>query len=239
LVYTRCLISKFYDECDTWVTRSRDYGVTWTASTQISASAGPSNGLSGPPGGLLLESKAYAGKMLFAFHTHDSSKAGYTISTQNDGLTFSQASLIPNGKGGESQIAEFPSGTLLQTIRQTGTNSSRGFSFSDDGGITWNPVIVPPFLPNTDCQGSLIYSKWTNSLLFSTIASSVNGERLNLTIYQSKNLGATWNLYGQVWNGPSAYSSLIEMSLGRHAIFYERGFLIPWEHLSITFFGGL
>eukprot|EP01113_Clastostelium_recurvatum_P035416 TRINITY_DN4939_c0_g1_i3.p1 TRINITY_DN4939_c0_g1~~TRINITY_DN4939_c0_g1_i3.p1 ORF type:complete len:387 (+),score=43.76 TRINITY_DN4939_c0_g1_i3:13-1173(+) len=237
MLYTRCETAKYYNSCDLWLSRSSDLSQSWSASVSVQGKAGVSNGLCGPPGGLLVP-RGGAGtrsRLLWSMHTHDPTKGQYCLYSDENGQNIKEGSIVPDGGAGESQMVTLPSGTILQTIRRI-QGGEHVFTTSQTGGETWSSLIIPKQLPQTDCQASLVVSR-SGIPLFSTVAASAGGHRANLTIYESIDKGAAveWKPYKLVYPGPSGYSSMVETSRQGIAILYERGLKSPYEFISLSF----
>ncbi len=151
--------------------------------------------------------------------------------TDDHGKTFSLSESISIPGSNESIAAELPDSRMIMSIRnQKGDIRQRIIAFSEDGGQSWNQEYFEDSLVDPVCQGSILsfQNKKGNTIL----AHSNNdnpGQRNNLTIKFSYDLGRTWsdarvvdrkeNLEKGSW---TAYSDLVYFGKNRLGILYER-----------------
>eukprot|EP01121_Diplochlamys_sp_Union-15-3_P003675 TRINITY_DN13612_c0_g1_i1.p1 TRINITY_DN13612_c0_g1~~TRINITY_DN13612_c0_g1_i1.p1 ORF type:complete len:354 (+),score=53.37 TRINITY_DN13612_c0_g1_i1:50-1111(+) len=224
LIISSC--RKSYYACEFLVYRSKDYGATWSSPQPLFPNATLGYGLAGPPSGLQMKS----GRLAWPMDTGNPNKMVYS---DNDGLTLATKTILSVGECyGESQITEVQKNSLVFTAR----NPGRCFAYSDDGGNTWYGAHIPTTLPSVNCEGSVTYHAGNDTLLFSGPAVAPNGFRAKETLFSSKDNGKTWSSTLLIWEGPSSYSSLIDLSGNTVGIFYERGYdpTYPFEHLTFA-----
>ncbi|GMI18940.1 hypothetical protein TeGR_g10715, partial [Tetraparma gracilis] len=117
-----------------------------------------------------------------------------------------------------------PSGRVVVNSRVL--NDRRVLSYSDDEGETFPTVVEAPTLRQTfqGCEGSMIYHAGANRLLYSGVQGRLPARiyRENMTIFESLDEGATWELNTIVDLGSAAYSALVEVGEGDVGILYER-----------------
>jgi sialidase-1 len=95
---------------------------------------------------------------------------------------------------------------------------SRGQALSNDGGATfeWSAPTIPNWVGGvqqpliTLANGTLVY------------AAPTGPGRSKITVFTSDDDAATWQALRQIYDGPSAYSSLAQRSDGAVALAYER-----------------
>jgi sialidase-1 len=125
----------------------------------------------------------------------------------------------------ECSVAEAKEGLLYMTVRRTPGNGRRGFSTSDDGGLSWKMTEDTGF-PDPACQASVIAgSKALGEGFYPLYLTNVSNteERKNLTLRISYNGGKTWPHRQLVEEGFSAYSDLALLEGDRLACLYEAG----------------
>jgi sialidase-1 len=139
------------------------------------------------------------------------------------------------GDFNESQVVELTDGSLLFSRRHA---PNRVLLISKDNGESWTQPVENPYLPDPDCEGSMIrftrrdqgYSK--DRLLFSNPVSGVVGAgsvesdlrgRFNITVRLSYDEGRTWPVAKLIRQGPGAYSSMTVLPDGSVGILLETG----------------
>lgn len=127
----------------------------------------------------------------------------------------------PLAGGNECQIAPAPNGSLLMNMRtQSGV---RQFSWSVDGSAErWTRPTTAPFgfagkYAGGGTEGSTL--RVPDFLLFSTPYS--RSSRSNLTVWSSRDSGASWQFARVVDPGSSAYSALIELNSTHYGLAWE------------------
>ena len=73
----------------------------------------------------------------------------------------------------------------------------------------------------TGCEGSIVRDATTDSL-FLSVPNNAHVVRLNMTVFQSADQGASWQEYASVDSGSVAYSSLQVLPNGGLGLLYER-----------------
>jgi len=223
MLASQCTIKTQFSDCIPIETISSD-GVNWSKPRVLDT--GIKGGLFGPPTGPQLSN----GRLIYSWHVDIIS--GLCLWSDDNGNSFKRSSAFEGGAG-ESEIAQLPNSTLIITIRAP----ARSQAYSFDYGNTWTKNVVVPDLPQSDCQGSIIWSKLASSsgaLLFSTIRLSPNGNRQDENIWISNDFGKSWNHWLQVYPGAAGYSCLYEIG-PNVVIYYEKGTTSPYEKLSLAF----
>jgi sialidase-1 len=208
---------------ETWLTRSTDNGVTWSAAVNMTDVIGSANCQLGF-GGVQLSN----GRLVVAVHGTNGTAALFS----DDGgqnwqhgkpVKFPADGSIANG--GESQLVDDKRGPLglTMTIRVSSKNvlMNHAIAQSDDGGETWGMARVVTQLTGPTCQGSISrlddgrllmsaphYQRWRYA-----------ADRKNMTVMLFKpehGINTTNGTSGtleveamqQIWSGPAAYSGL-------------------------------
>lgn len=208
-----------------WITSSRDDGMTWAKTKDITASAkrdswrwyatGPGNGIQLKSGRLLIPCDHSQGADNSEYYSH--------VIYSDDGGSNWHLGGSTGPQTNECAVVELGDGRLLLNMRNAGTaEQHRAISYSDDGGRTWSKPVHDSALIEPGCQASLIrYGDEGDVLLFSNPASRTKRERL--TIRLSRDGGCTWAASRVLHAGPAAYSSLAVLKDGSVGCLYERG----------------
>jgi sialidase-1 len=113
-------------------------------------------------------------------------------------------------------------------------NSIRQFAWSDDDGDTWSAPITSPFHDRKygggGCEGSTVAlpsatdtgvdtGASTSKLVFSTPFAK---GRENMTVFVSRDSGATWTHSRTVYSGGAAYSALMPINSTHVGLVYEK-----------------
>lgn len=180
----------------------------------------------GPPGGIQLSS----GRLLIpAYHTikwkgDGCDSRGHIVYSDDHGATWSLGSEDFGAPylANECQAVELKNGSVMINAR-TVTNA-RVQVISDDGGLTFGEPYVPETLhqPLEGCEGSIVRDS-VNDIFYFSDPFSTSVVRMNMTIFQSKDEGLTWQHLVTVDRGAVAYSSM-QIIPGKQEleILYER-----------------
>ncbi len=240
LEYMRC----FY-------ARSDDDGKTWTAPTEITASAfdpikkeydwkvlatGPGHGIQLKSGRLLVPVWLSTGT---GGHAHRPSVVT-TIFSDDAGKTWKRGEIaIPNTADwvnpNESCVAELADGTVMLNARSESKNNRRLVTSSADGAARWSKPVFDDALAEPICMGSLLAVPGAKPLLLfsnpdnlekagakTPPAPGVSRDRKNVTVRLSDDGGKTWAAKRSVETGASAYSDLAIATDGTVLLLYER-----------------
>jgi len=218
-----------------FVTHSRDDGKTWAEPVEIaSVATGPGrNGYgTGPGQGIQLEFGPHKGRLLATAWTG-------ILYSDDHGATWKIGGMArqPGGKnpparppymrGGECRVAETVTGEIYMTMRNgpgghiEGLEGGRAaFSWSRDGGATWERPRVTANINDGDCQHSLVRladgrNHDRNRHLFAN--PDHLRRRSNLTVRISYDNCKTWSKGKVLEPERSAYSDLCvlpDMSIG-------------------------
>ncbi len=239
-----------------FVTSSRDEGRTWAEPKEITNAVKKDDWTwyaTGPGSAIQVEYGPHKGRMVIPCDHIESEKNGYyshIIYSDDHGKTWQLGGCAPKDKMNECQVVELTDGRLLLNMRNYDRKKkTRGFSFSDDGGITWSPVQWDEGLPEPICQADILryafdkpQEKGTaactasrmenmNCILFSNPASSE--KRIDMTVRASFDDGKTWAKSVCIHQGPAAYSDMAVLPDGAIACLYEAGKESRYE--TITF----
>ena len=156
-------------------------------------------------------------------HAHRPSAVS-VIYSDNDGQDWQCGHLVCNHpepllNPSETAAAQLPDGRVMLNIRSESKARRRAVSFSKDGATRWTTPQFQQDLPEPICMGSLLALP-TGELLFSN-PDSPSRTRTNLTVYLSRDHGASWPLKRSLEPGPSAYSDLAIAPDGALFCFYE------------------
>lgn len=193
----------------------------------------------GPPAGIQLST----GRMLIpSYHTvkykgDGCASRGHTLYSDDHGATWAIGSAEFGAPylSNECQAVELKDGSVLINAR-TVTNR-RIQVVSTDGGITFGPptVVDTLYQPLEGCEGSIVRDPASNTLYFSDPFTHTL-TRVNMTILQSTDDGATWSVHTSVDAGSVSYSalSIVPAAMGAsHSgleLLYERS-----DNITIVF----
>lgn len=143
----------------------------------------------------------------------------YAVYSDDGGHTWHVSDTPTTTDGDESKIAQTADGTLITSIRDR-RRMCRLFSRSTDNGVTWSPPRQIVTLPDPACNGDFIrYTHDGHDLLLHSLPTG--GSRHNVTIFVSRDNGATWTPTRRVARGASAYSSMTVLPDGSVGILTE------------------
>ena len=194
----------------------------------------------GPPSGLLLQSN----RILIPGYYSNTTSAGGSFSTgfvmlndfngQVDKWYLGGQYPLDNYDPNEGQSVELLSNPNSIFINARSYQAVRIGAYSNDGGMTFNQVKILNNLvqPLHGCEGSTLYHGNTRQLFYSGIA--VTTMRTNLSLHLSVDNGENWKYLKTIWSGPSAYSSLIQLSDQSIGVLFEGGDVTPYDLLLFS-----
>lgn len=214
-----------------YMSRSYDNGITWTAPVDITDYIFGSNcvvpehrtwraSFFGSGNGL----RTSTGRIMFVAairETTAQSLNNYVVYSDDNGETWHVSGRASVG-GDEAKVTELADGRILMSIRHGG---HRWYNISEDGGetwqssvSTWNDLVTPA------CNGDMIrYTSVNqghdrNRLLHSLPYGS---DRSHVTVYVSYDEGETWPVSKCIVPYSSAYSSLCVLPDGTIGLYVE------------------
>jgi len=217
-----------------FVTRSTDDGLTWAKPADITDSTKDAQWrwyATGPGISIQITEGKHKGRLVVPcdHSTTTGEYRAHSIHSDDGGKTWAIGGTIAPDVN-ECQVAQLPGGGLIMNLRnyrKADSSKQRAISTSSDGGQTWSPVTYDDDLIEPICQASLIrltkapHAEQHAFLLFSNPASDKS--RTKMTVRLSVDGGKMWTMSKLLYQGPSAYSNLIELPDGSLACFYERG----------------
>jgi sialidase-1 len=226
------------------VTRSEDLGETWSPFEDLTSvlsrenwrwyATGPCHGLQMKSGRLLIPCNHTIYPLIDG--NVSNSYISHTIYSDDHGKTWHIGGEV-GGTTNECCVTEFKDGRLYMTVRRFPGNGQRGFSTSDDGGLTWKPPKDTGF-PDPTCQASVIAGSNAGEdgfyPLYLTNAAHPK-ERCNLTLRLSRDGGKIWLERQVIEEGFSAYSDLALLDNEVLACLYEAGGIEQKPYSEIVF----
>ena len=162
----------------------------------------------------------------------------HVIFSDDHGQTWKLGGAPPRPEFNESQVVELSDGRVMLNMRnfgpavRAGAPPQRGVCVSVDGGETFTDLRRDPKLIEPLCQGSII--RYRELLLFSNPASK--DARVDMTVRQSRDDGATWPTSKLIHKGPAAYSCVVALPDGSVGLLYECGEKTPYERIDFARF---
>ena len=220
-----------------WLTYSKDDGLSWAPPVEITRSVkrpewswyatGPVNGIQLRSGRLVIPCDHVVRADLSQRYSH--------VIYSDDGGRSWQIGGSVGPDCNESTVAELSDGTLMLNMRSYAGRNRRAVALSSDGGLSWSAPAFDETLIEPVCQASLIGigRGKRRVLLFANPAST---QRVNMTVRLSRDDGKSWVAFRTVYEGPSAYSNLVEIGRGVVGLLYERGEKSPYERISFARF---
>jgi sialidase-1 len=215
-----------------WILRSTDDGAAWSAPAEITAqvkladwtwyATGPGNGIQLRSGRLVIPCD---------HNTADGRRFSHIIYSDDRGATWKIGG-IAEEKTNESAIVELKHGELLWNMRSYHGKNRRAVQRSQDGGLTWSPLVLDEALIEPVCEASMITDA-KGRVLFSNPAATT---RTRMTVRMSSDGGHTWPAAQVIYEGPAAYSSLAALRSGAIGLLYELGEKGPYERIAFTRF---
>lgn len=204
---------------------SDDQGVTWSSEINITSSVKTSAmyGTSISSGSGWYDG---AGTVSFPYCYTDSGglRHDFVMSSSDNGTTWTRSAII-NTNGDEHHVVQKSDGTWLCDARPVGTASLQRqlYSCATLGGTWTGPASST--MPDPGCNGSIVRvstdpeSPYLTWMLASGCASTAT--RSNLTVWLSKDNGATWPKSAVIYPGAAAYSGTVVLADGTFGILWE------------------
>lgn len=224
-----------------FVLSSSDDGSSWSPAREITDNVKLKDWTwyaTGPVNGIQVLNGKYKNRLIIPCdHIEARTKKyfSHTIHSDDGGETWKLGGSTPSDQVNESTIAELKKGKLLLNMRNYNQLRARQTSTSSDGGETWSALMSDTSLIEPICQASLLRLGNKNPVLaFSNPANTK--QRVGMTIKFSYDLGRTWTGKLVLWEGPAAYSNLVQLEDGRLACFFEGGKRSAYEGIAFTTF---
>ncbi len=195
---------------------STDFGITWSEPKELTqelgaeglyCATGPGNGIQMSNGRLIIPANIGGTCVVFS---------------DDNGISWQKGAYV--GEGEEPQVFESVNGSLVINCR-VGRGGNRLMAWSYNGGEEWEPYYYEEDLPEAGTQASIF--RFTNTsthersrVLFTNPNRFSRG---HFTLRMSYNEGLTWNFSKQIYEGPSAYSSIAILSDYTICILFEAG----------------
>ena len=199
-----------------FIMNSTDLGITWSEPRELTqklgaeglyCATGPGNGIQMSNGRLVIPANIGGACVVFS---------------DNNGITWQKGAYV--GEGEEPQVFESVNGSLVINCR-VNRGGTRLMAWSYNGGEVWQPYYYEEDLPEAGTQASIFHFTNSSTHMQSRVLFS-NPNRFSrghFTIRMSYDEGLTWNVSKQVYEGPSAYSSIAILSDYTICILFEVG----------------
>lgn len=204
------------------VSRSRDGGRSWEAPHDITSMIYPAadaehqwiTAFASSGRALQLAD----GRLMFVLVVRDEMNTGkplkcYACFSDDGGVTWRSSALPADPNGDEAKVAQLPDGRVMMSIRNR-WQGKRHFAVSNDRGETWSEVTEHPGLNDPACNGDFITIEANGETMLLQSLPWSEKERKNVTIFCSRDNGATWQPAVTVCPGGSAYSALTQLADG-------------------------
>jgi sialidase-1 len=213
-------------EAEIFLTYSDDDGATWSQRENISKMVKPHGWTSyavGPGCGIQLA----AGRLVMPCNhrvpgKEDKSSIAHVIYSDDHGKNWKVGGSLEENTN-ESQVVELENGDLLMNMRSHHGRGRRAIATSKDRGETWSPVTFDEALIDPTCQASILRlardEQGRVAFAFSNPASARG--RVNMTVRLSYDNCKTWPLSKMLYEGRSAYSSLVALPGNRLGCLFE------------------
>lgn len=230
----------------TWLMHSDDHGMTWSAPRDITAQTKRpvyvTSVAAGPGNGIQLRHGQHAGRILMPFNQGPYGDWKVYAAISDDlGETWRYGDIAPEGSpgmGNEVQFVELSDGRVRLNARGMDGGYLRKTAISDDGGMTWSPLVADPALIEPQCMGSVIRQRNADGtegpILYSGPATQ--RRRINGTVRVSEDDGETWPISRTLHEGHFAYSHLVALADGSIGCLYETGARNPYEKIVFARF---
>lgn len=212
------------DPIRTYVCRSTDGGRTWGEPLEVTSQLWGSQATNSvcknyrgcffsSGNGLRLRRGNHAGRVMFAvpmLRNGENVSDNFVVYSDDNGHTWNVSFRAYKG-GDEAKLMELTDGRLLLSTRQ---NGARGYNISTDGGERWGQQGRWNEMTTNACNGDMLRVMAIDQgdsidLLLHSLPNSM--QRENVSLFASRDEGASWQHVKTLFEGPSVYSSLTLM----------------------------
>ena len=243
-----------------FVTHSDDDGQTWSKPRDITSTCDKDDwGFygTGPGHGLQLREGPNAGRLLIpSYHFQLKGRKGphsHMIYSDDHGETWQLGGIVPLSKdakpdpagnyyaGGECSVIELgPDIVYLNTRcgRYASKCDRRTYTYSYDGGMTWEPIRADNELIAPGCHGAVLADPKRDTVLFANPGNGPDPNwdkgRKRMTVRASFDKCKSWPAWQVLHTGASSYADLALLDDGTILCLYEggRGHRREWMRLA-------
>ena len=216
------------DPIRSYVCRSTDRGLTWSAPEEITALLWGSQAVNaacrnykasffGSGNALRLKKGPHKGRVLVAAamgRKNANKLDNFVVYSDDHGHTWN-VSAKAFTEGDEAKLMELTDGSILISVRRSG---ARGYNRSADGGESWGTQGTWPEMTVNACNGDML--RLDDTTLLHSIPNSM--QRENVSIFVSNDEGQRWHSPKTLFAGPSVYSSLTLLPDGTVGAYIEQ-----------------
>lgn len=239
-----------------FVQDSTDHGATWSAAREITSTTKRADWryyATGPGHGIQLARGPHAGRFIAPCNHSTTNDAGrlawavHLLCSDDGGASWrigavdspSRSLLDPN----ECSAVDLTDGRIYTLARNEEVDSAghRAFGISRDTGETFEaPFAIDASLVSPVVQGSVLrctavdQGGAVNRILFS--APGHPSQRAKMTVRSSFDETRTWTAGKVLYDGPSAYSDMVNLPEGKVGLLYESGVNHPYERITFATF---
>lgn len=229
-----------------WITHSEDEGLTWAEPEDITLDVKLPDWTwyaTGPGHGIQLAS----GRMVTACDHNtlaDCAAYSHIVYSDDHGKTWHIGGITDVGTN-ESTAVETDDGWLYINCRNYSSYKGpyyRAVAWSNDGGLSFSPVVRDAALPEPICQASVCRHSHRNGEELGKVLFSNPGyddgehDRRRMTVRVSNDECRTWPVSRVLYEGHSAYSDLCVLPDGTICCLYECGTEHAYEKLVFARF---
>ncbi|HIL71314.1 MAG TPA: exo-alpha-sialidase [Verrucomicrobia bacterium] len=184
----------------------------------------------GPGNGIQLTRGAHRGRLICPANHSAKATEKRDVKTYRAHILYSddhgetwQLGGIQEPMTNESTVTELIDGRLMQNMRSFHGRGGRAVAISNDGGQSFEKLLLADHLDSPVCQASILRYSWpeddSSRILFSSPKGS---QRSHMTIRLSYDEGKTWPKDLLIHDGGSAYSNLVKLPDDRVGLLYEK-----------------
>lgn len=217
---------------------SDDQGAHWSPKEDLTHQLVPNHWTSvasGPGSAIELFNENYKNRIVAPFYHRDTSGQlfSHVIYSDDGGAKWKMGGIAPNAKVTECKVVELANGELLLNMRPDNyTPPFRQTAISTDGGQSWQSPQIDSLTRDNYCMAGYLSVNHGKQIWFSNPASPYG--LYEMTVKSSTDQGESWEKEQMIHPGPAAYSELIDLSENKVGLFFEHGFVHPYEGLLFT-----